>query len=183
MGDATSPSWWGHRCPPGPSQNTMVKVFPDFQCSTALGSLHLILQSPLLWSRLDHDFTLFIYRIFLFLFAVSVSWGSISRTRMSRADRMDGTIERESARERERSLQDADCDKGLVGHKNPILPGESSSHQWIFYSLSDCVARKDFFKASNSIFALLIGYIFHSVFYFLFRLMIYFTMCEMWVTS
>ena len=32
--------------------------------------------------------------------------------------------------------QEADCDKGLVRYKNPILPGESSSHQWIFYSLS-----------------------------------------------
>jgi len=76
---------------------------------------------------------------------------------MAWPDRMDVTIERARdrhvtdsvcvcvrERERERSLQDADCDKGLVGHKNPILPGESSSHQWIFYSLSDCVAQKDF---------------------------------------
>lgn len=56
---------------------------------------------------------------------------------------------RESGRERERheesgrDIQDADCDKGLVRRKNPILPGESSSHLWIFYSLPDSMARKD----------------------------------------
>lgn len=52
--------------------------------------------------------------------------------------------ERVRDREREREIQDADCDKGLVGQKNPILPGESSSHLWIFYSLSDSMARQDF---------------------------------------
>lgn len=47
--------------------------------------------------------------------------------------------ERESEGEREShgDIQDADCDKGLVGLKNPILPGESISHLWISYSLSD----------------------------------------------
>lgn len=52
--------------------------------------------------------------------------------------------ERERQRESGRDIQDADCDKGLVRQKNPILPGESSSHLWIFYSLSDSLARKDF---------------------------------------
>ena len=52
---------------------------------------------------------------------------------------------RERQRESERDIQDADCDKGLVRQKNPILPGESSSHLWIFYSLSDSEARQDFF--------------------------------------
>ncbi len=40
----------------------------------------------------------------------------------------------------ERDIQDADCNKGLVRQKNPILPGESSSHLWIFYSLSESTA-------------------------------------------
>lgn len=44
--------------------------------------------------------------------------------------------ERERGEESGRDIQDADCDKGLVRQKNPILPGESSSHLWIFCSLS-----------------------------------------------
>lgn len=53
---------------------------------------------------------------------------------------------REPERQWEREIQDADCDKGLVRQKNPILPGESSSHLWIFYSLSDSMARQDFWE-------------------------------------
>lgn len=62
-------------------------------------------------------------------------------------------IERErerGGRKRERDIQDADCDKGLVRQKNRILPGESSSHLWIFYSLSDSMAQQDFWEKKKS---------------------------------
>lgn len=57
---------------------------------------------------------------------------------------------RERGRELQRDIQDADCDKGLVGQKNPILPGESSSHLWIFYTYQTLQLDRIFLKTKQS---------------------------------
>ncbi len=144
-----------------PRALTTFKLFLDFQGSTACRPLHLIHLICPLWSRLAFALLLGFYPLFCSLafslqavkeyilnadgLAWQNGWNYWKSERQKSLCVCVCVWERERERERERSLQDADCDKGLVGHKNPILPGESSSHQWIFYSLSDCVAQKDFF--------------------------------------